>query len=179
MAPSLVPESHDSNVSTKSLIPQIWHKSGSCPKGTVPICRIQKNDLLRAQSLKRFSTKPPLNFNTSLFVKQINATNKLTLPDLDNRSAALLATMGYNYIGARADFKICNPPVDLPDDYTTAQMWLKSGNGPTFESVESGWMVNPKLYGDRRTRLFAYWTKDSYKTTVWTSIYGQFRHFLG
>ena len=51
--------------------------------------------------------------------------------------------MGYNYIGAQADFNIWNPSVDLPDDFTTAQMWLKADDGgPTFESVEAGWAVS-------------------------------------
>lgn len=50
--------------------------------------------------------------------------------------------MGYNYIGAQADINLWNPHVDLPDDFTTAQMWLKAGGGPDFESVESGWVVS-------------------------------------
>lgn len=36
-----------------------WQKSGSCPKGTIPIRRILKEDLLRAASLDRFGQKPP------------------------------------------------------------------------------------------------------------------------
>lgn len=50
--------------------------------------------------------------------------------------------MGYNYIGAQADINVWNPKVDLPDDFTTAQIWLKAGNGLDFESVEAGWMVS-------------------------------------
>lgn len=60
--------------------------------------------------------------------------------------AAYLVTMGYNYIGSQADINVWNPSpnVDLSDDFTTAQIWLKAGNGPEyFESVESGWMVSP------------------------------------
>ncbi|WZY79356.1 hypothetical protein YC2023_025740 [Brassica napus] len=34
-----------------------------------------------------------------------------------------------------------------------------------FESIEAGWMVNPSVFGDSRTRLFAYWTKDAYTKT--------------
>ncbi|KAG5048253.1 hypothetical protein JHK85_009356 [Glycine max] len=43
---------------TKSVI-YTWQKSGSCPKGTIPIRRILKEDLLRAASLDRFGQKPP------------------------------------------------------------------------------------------------------------------------
>ncbi|KAJ1430343.1 hypothetical protein SESBI_07834 [Sesbania bispinosa] len=68
---------------------------------------------------------------------------------------------------AEADINLWNPRVDLPEDFTTAQLRLKAGGDSTtdFQSVETGWMVNPRLYGDRATRLFISWTKDSYKTT--------------
>lgn len=55
---------------------------------------------------------------------------------------AYLETVGYNFIGAEADINVWNPRVDLPDDFTTAQIWLKTGNGPNFESVEAGWVVS-------------------------------------
>ncbi|KAF7830490.1 carboxyl-terminal peptidase [Senna tora] len=172
MAPSFIPESKNSKanksegVAAKSVISQIWHKSGNCPNGTIPIRRIRRQDLVRVASLKQFGTKPPSRFNLS-FIPNVT-TDNITMTASDNRSvrnAALLATMGYNYIGAQADINLWNPNVDLPDDFTTAQMWLKAGGGPTFESVEAGWVVNPKLYGDKQSRLFAYWTKDAYKTT--------------
>jgi hypothetical protein len=39
--------------------------------------------------------------------------------------------------------QIWNPKVDHPEDFTTAQIWLKNANGPeNFESVEAGWMVS-------------------------------------
>ncbi|XP_048444563.1 uncharacterized protein LOC103929669 [Pyrus x bretschneideri] len=79
--------------------------------------------------------------------------------------AAILVTVGYSYIGAQGDINIWNPKVESPDEFTTAQIWLKNGPGNAFESVESGWVVNPKVYGDGSTRLFVYWTKDAYKST--------------
>ncbi|TQD80131.1 hypothetical protein C1H46_034338 [Malus baccata] len=79
--------------------------------------------------------------------------------------AAILVTVGYSYIGAQGDINIWNPKVESPDEFTTAQIWLKNGPGDAFESVESGWVVNPKVYGDGSTRLFVYWTKDAYKST--------------
>ncbi|KAI9107061.1 hypothetical protein K1719_022589 [Acacia pycnantha] len=168
MAPSFVPRSQDSNakndesVSAKPVISQVWHRNGTCPDGTIPHSQNSKENLLRAHSLHRFGTKPSLHFTNSSLKPNVN---KLTLPNFANRSAALLATLGYNYIGAQAAVNVWNPRVDLPDDFTTSQMWLKSGNGDVFESVEAGWVVNPKLYGDKATRLFAYWTRDSYKST--------------
>lgn len=54
---------------------------------------------------------------------------------------AILLTVGYNYIGASGDINVWNPSVDLPDDFTTAQIWLLGGPGNKYESVEAGWMV--------------------------------------
>ncbi|KAG4136262.1 hypothetical protein ERO13_D08G270200v2 [Gossypium hirsutum] len=151
---------------------QTWQRSGSCPEGTVPIRRIRREDLLRAKSVQQFGRKPHeavLNSSTTIEhrdgqLPSINTT-AVALPIIVNRSAATLVTLGYNYIGAKGIFNIWNPNVEAQDEYTTAQIWLKAGPGDNFESIESGWTVNPQLYGDKRTRLFVHWTKDSYKTT--------------
>ncbi|KAJ6745680.1 CARBOXYL-TERMINAL PEPTIDASE [Salix koriyanagi] len=54
-----------------------------------------------------------------------------------NRSVAILLTEGYSYSGVKGD----------------------------IQSVEAGWAVNPSVYGDRKTRLFVYWTADASKKT--------------
>ncbi|KAJ1430342.1 hypothetical protein SESBI_07833 [Sesbania bispinosa] len=142
---------------------ETWQKSGSCPKGTVPIRRILKEDLLRAASLDRFGRKPAERLmNSTNFDSPKSIGIDLVVLD---RTAALLMATGSNYIGAEADINVWNPKVELPDDFTTAQIWAKARNGIDFESIEAGWVVNPKLYGDTTTRLFAYWTKDSYRST--------------
>ncbi|TXG61947.1 hypothetical protein EZV62_013310 [Acer yangbiense] len=160
------------NESSQPVIQQTWQKSGSCPEGTVPIRRIRKQDLLRAASLEQFGTKPPNILSASnktdikniIFPPSINNT-KLQIMSSINRSSAIMTTVGHNYVGAQGDINVRNPIVDLLDDYTTGQIWLKAGPGDNFESIEAGWAVNPKLYGDNETRLFAYWSLDSYKTT--------------
>lgn len=58
--------------------------------------------------------------------------------------SSYLVTLGYNYIGAEADINVWNPKVTMPNDFTTAQIWLKNNNGEVFESVESGWMVSSR-----------------------------------
>ena len=50
--------------------------------------------------------------------------------------------MGYSYIGARGNINVWSPRVELPNDYTTGQIWLKNGPGNSFESIEVGWMVS-------------------------------------
>ncbi|KAK7410122.1 hypothetical protein VNO78_00658 [Psophocarpus tetragonolobus] len=160
----LVESKNSSSEDEETLTFQTWQKSGRCPKGTIPVRRILKEDLLRATSLNHFGRKPPevLKNSTNAFNHNFSNSNSEFIPK--NRSSAYLVTMGYNYVGAQADINVWNPKVTQPDDFTTAQIWLKNDNNPYFESVESGWMVNPKLYGDGATRFFAYWTTDSYNS---------------
>ncbi|KAB2072105.1 hypothetical protein ES319_A08G268900v1 [Gossypium barbadense] len=164
-------EFNSKNWSSKLTVFQTWQKSGSCPKGTVPIRRIRREDLLRTKSVQQFGRKPQevvLKSNTTIEHKDgrfpsINS-NALAFPAVVNRSAAILVKVGANYTGAKANINVWNPNVES-EDFTTAQVWLKAGPNDNFESIESGWTVNPQLYGDKKTRLFAHWTKDSYKTT--------------
>lgn len=58
----------------------------------------------------------------------------------EHLQAAILVTTGYSYIGAQGDINIWNPKVESPDEFTTAQIWLKNGPGNAFESVsQAGW----------------------------------------
>ena len=48
----------ESKVSSKSKpIAQLWHQTGRCPEGTIPIRRTRKDDLLRASSIQQFGRK--------------------------------------------------------------------------------------------------------------------------
>ncbi|XP_023524233.1 uncharacterized protein LOC111788198 [Cucurbita pepo subsp. pepo] len=129
---------------------QVWQRSGSCPNGTIPIRRVREQDLLRANSLDSFGKKFP--YGSSKLGKEVN------------RSTAILYTAGFNYIGASGQINVWNPKVDLWNDFTASRIWLKNGPSEKFESVEAGWMVNRRLYGDTRTRLSVHWTADSYKS---------------
>ena len=44
-------------------------------------------------------------------------------------------------MGARGVINVWNPRVNSPDEYTTAQIWIKNGPNDGFESIEAGWMV--------------------------------------
>ena len=68
MRPSFHPEglSFD-NVSSKSesLITQLWHLNGRCPKGTIPIRRTKEEDLLRASSVASYGREKHPQFDTT------------------------------------------------------------------------------------------------------------------
>ncbi|KAF9613519.1 hypothetical protein IFM89_008436 [Coptis chinensis] len=156
-SPTLEPSKNTSESAT-TVISQVWHKSGSCPKGTIPIRRVRKEDLLGAGSLESYGRKNPYVPDTTH--KKINEKRLEHFPEV-NRSVTYLITQGYSYIGARGDINVWNPSLESQDEYSSAQIWLRNGLPQNYESVESGWVVNPKVYGDMQTRLFAYWTADS------------------
>ncbi|KAI3967689.1 hypothetical protein MKX01_039599 [Papaver californicum] len=165
-------ESTDTRNNASRPVSQTWQKSGSCPEGTIPIRRIQKQDLLRAGSLDRFGMKSPYVFsNPSNTVYDFTPNKTHNFDNLNltgasnslflNRSLGALVTLGYHYIGARGDINVWNPQVENPDDeYSSGQIWVF--NGDHFaETAEAGWIVYPRVYGDTATRFFVYWTADN------------------
>ncbi|CAJ1972757.1 unnamed protein product [Sphenostylis stenocarpa] len=137
---------------------QVWQKSGKCPEGTIPVRRIRKRELLKAHSVEDYGRKKP-SFSHHHHDGQLNK-NLDSFVQLKNHSKAILLTVGYRYLGGKADLRVCNPFVEKDDEYSTSQVALLTGPYNDFECVESGWAVNPSVYGDRQTRLFVYWTAD-------------------
>ncbi|XP_058223053.1 protein neprosin-like, partial [Rhododendron vialii] len=145
--------------SSVTVTSQLWQRSGSCPEGTIPIRRIRKKELLKASSVKEYGRKKPSQKFNHLD-EDIDSYLQL-----ENHSLAILLTEGYSYSGAKGDIKVWNPFVETDDEYSTSRVSLKNGPYMSYEAIESGWAVNPGVYGDRSTRLFVYWTTDSSKTT--------------
>ncbi|XP_062098504.1 protein neprosin-like [Humulus lupulus] len=176
MKPSDFETQTTENDTSKAVVfSQTWQRNGGfCPEGTIPIRRIQRKDLARADSLRRFGQKNPYHVlsqatntttrNDSPKPVVLKNGTRFTQAPVSNRSVAMLVTLGYNYMGAQGNLNIWNPFV-VADEYSTGQIWLKAGISGLFESIEAGWVVNPKLYGDTATRLFVYWTKDQYEST--------------
>lgn len=42
-------------------ISQLWHENGNCPKGTIPVRRTKKEDILRASSIHSYGKKNNLS----------------------------------------------------------------------------------------------------------------------
>ncbi|KAL0297237.1 UNVERIFIED_CONTAM: hypothetical protein Sradi_6775800 [Sesamum radiatum] len=140
---------------------QTWHKSGSCPKGTIPIRRTQTDYVSKGHSDSNYARKAPVLLHNE---KQSNESKKLYLLQT-NHSMAILHADGFAYMGAKGDIRVWNPKVESNDEYSTSQVALKSGPYYDYEAIEAGWAVNPKVYGDRKTRLFVYWTVDANQKT--------------
>ncbi|KAI7993979.1 hypothetical protein LOK49_LG11G00825 [Camellia lanceoleosa] len=77
---------------------------------------------------------------------------------ITTRKEAILIAEGFSYSGAKGDIKVWNPFVESDDEYSASQFSLKNGPYMKYEGIESGWAVNPFEYGDRKTRLFVYWS---------------------
>lgn len=94
-------ELNSKNRSSKLTVFQTWQKSGSCPRGTVPIRRIRREDSLRAKSVQQFGRKPQevvLKSNTTLEHKDgrfpsINS-DALAPPVIVNRSVSIFSSHG-------------------------------------------------------------------------------------
>ncbi|KAF4360741.1 hypothetical protein F8388_011462 [Cannabis sativa] len=159
MAPSYnkAAEKNNDDINNREIrISQVWKRSGmSCPKGTIPVRRGTINSKLTTTAANIIRKTPPHHSHNN---------NNLSLLQT-NHSKAILLTVGYRYLGAKGDIKVCYPQVEKDDDYSTSQVTLSNGDYNDYESVESGWAVNPRLYGDRQTRFFVYWTSDGSKTS--------------
>jgi len=62
------------------------------------------------------------------------------------KQKAILFTVGYRYLGGKADLRVCNPFVEKDDEYSTTQVALLTGPHNDFECVQSGWAVRISLF---------------------------------
>ncbi|XP_071706082.1 protein neprosin-like [Rutidosis leptorrhynchoides] len=132
---------------------QLWSLSGeTCPEGTIPIRRTSEQDILRANSIRKFGQKipRPIKRDTSSY----------------GHEHAVGYVNGNKYYGAKASINVWAPKVTNRYEFSLSQMWLISGSfGNDLNTIEAGWQVSPELYGDSYPRFFTYWTTDAYQTT--------------
>ncbi|KAJ0876322.1 putative neprosin [Helianthus annuus] len=156
---SMMNPSKDGELSSeKETMTQLWNSYGKCPKGTIPVRRTKKEDVLRASSVKRYGKKSSSTF------AQLNSID----PDLINQNGhqhAIAYAQGEFY-GAKATMNVWNPKIHQSNEFSLSQIWLLGGSfASDLNSIEAGWQVSPDLYGDNNTRLFIYWTSDAYQAT--------------
>ncbi|XP_056852442.1 uncharacterized protein LOC108845320 [Raphanus sativus] len=125
----------DANLDTKSEYKTNYQ---SCPKGTVPILK-QRNGTKR------------VHLDTVEYPGQHFATIETVLD-------------GSIYRGAEAWISLHSLTVQN-NQYSKSQIWLENGPRNELNSIQVGWAVHPRLYGDTRTRFTMYWTADGYKNT--------------
>jgi hypothetical protein len=124
----------------------------SCPIGSIPIRKTTKNDVLRANSVRRFGRKlrRPIRRDSSG----------------GGHEHAVVFVNGEQYYGAKASINVWAPRVTDAYEFSLSQIWLISGSfGHDLNTIEAGWQVSPELYGDNYPRFFTYWTTDAYQAT--------------
>ncbi|KAJ0089229.1 hypothetical protein Patl1_32695 [Pistacia atlantica] len=140
-------------------ITQLWHLKGRCPEGTIPIRRTKMDDLLRAGSIENFGKKTHGSIPQSGLTKSVNEV------DNNGHEYSVATVNGEKYYGARGSINVWNPKVQDPSEFSLSQIWLVGSSTTNVTTIEVGWQVFPGLYLDSNTRLFIYWTKDSYNKT--------------
>ncbi|CAK7329431.1 unnamed protein product [Dovyalis caffra] len=122
----------DSNLFDPS---KIWLNGEGCPVGTVPIKKITKNDLFRAK------------LASEMYASKLNPQSVET-PGLHLAVLRTKADPNKKYYGARM-FTIAEE-VKLQNSQSSYSR-LKMKNDADY--IEAGWMVNPLVYKDNKTRI--------------------------
>ncbi|RVW78112.1 hypothetical protein CK203_049749 [Vitis vinifera] len=118
-----------------------------CPLGTVPIRRTTKGDLIRAKSS---FTKHHFN---DLAVDAGGGSYEYA-------GIVTKTGLGKAYHGAGARLDIYNPRAEN-EQLSAAIIMVLAGPLGKRGGIRTGWMVNPELYGDSRTRFFTSWTQEN------------------
>ncbi|XP_043693322.1 uncharacterized protein LOC122643808 [Telopea speciosissima] len=166
MRPSFHPEGlFDKNKATtkseqsSNSITQLWHFSGRCPEGTIPIRRTTKDDILRASSVERFGMKKHTT------IPQPHSVNPAAI-NPGGHEHAIAYVKGDKYYGTKATINLWKPNTQQPNEFSLSQLWVvEDSSSQDVNTIEAGWQVLPYFYGDNNTRLFIYWTSDSYQST--------------
>ncbi|XP_062086555.1 protein neprosin-like [Humulus lupulus] len=135
MKPSSRPKTTNENKESLG----IGLKGVGCPIGTVPIRRTTKEDLIRSKLFTK-------TYSSSRFG---SFTPKK--PGLRRAVLRTIADPSKKYNGGGVVTSVYQPGV-TGSQFSSSQMSII--NGP--DSIQVGWTVNPTLYGDSKTHLFAY-----------------------
>ncbi|CAK8534661.1 unnamed protein product [Lathyrus sativus] len=110
----------------------------NCPKGTVPIRRTTKYDLIKKKSL-------------------FNGYNLTQNDSINHFARVYLSIVGSPYYGVSGTSSVWNPKV-YKGQSSSSNLYVQKGYGDNYNKVSVGWHVFPELYNDNQTHLFSYWT---------------------
>lgn len=129
-----------------------------CATGTIPMRRITLEELSRFANLKAYLHKTPDG-------AEHLPTNKIIPPQVYSHKYSYTYQYVTN-IGQTDTISLWSPYVNTGANqiFSLAQSWTVGTTGTT-QTAEVGWQNYPGKYGDERSRLFIYWTADSYQNT--------------
>ncbi|KAF5946563.1 hypothetical protein HYC85_016791 [Camellia sinensis] len=131
-----------SNGGKSTVISQLWHTSGRCPEGTIPMRRTRREDLLRASSITSYGKK-----KHKTIPKPAAAAATSANPDIISQSGhqhAIAYVEGDKYYGAKGTMNVWEPRIDQPNEFSLSQLWILGGSfASDLNSIEAGWQ-DPK-----------------------------------
>ncbi|XP_006826996.2 uncharacterized protein LOC18422119 [Amborella trichopoda] len=153
MRPSFSPAAFMKEGKDNGSLSQMWKENEVCPQGSVPILRVGKDDILRANPITSFVKKSP-NHNFSPDADQRNQ-------NAIERRVAYVSDQDMEYgrlFGGKVKLTLWRPGVENSNEFSEAKLWAINDNGPQIHAIQAEWSVNPGLFGNYDTRFFAYWT---------------------
>jgi len=145
----------------------------ACPKGTVPIRRIQVANNVKDNDKKNYKTEQ----NKPFGFFRVNKYRQLVERENSHRAYHLvaMAQQKINSNGGHSIINLWKPQVKGEEDdnnFSLSQAWYSAGfidqnDISNLQTVECGWIVNPGLYNDDEAHLFIFYTPDGYENGAW------------
>ncbi|KAI4334781.1 hypothetical protein L6164_013491 [Bauhinia variegata] len=118
-----------------------------CPRGTVPVRRTTKTDLIRAKQLSN---------NTHILPQDNPGTHIAEVSLIKNNSEP--------YYGVSGTVSVYSPKA-VNNQMSSGNIWVQKGEAGGLNKIYVGWQVFPQLYGDERTYFYTSWTADNFNKT--------------
>ncbi|XP_047159749.1 uncharacterized protein LOC124830153 [Vigna umbellata] len=123
-----------------------------CPRGTVPIRRITKANLIQSKLL----------FNDHVLGGSFPGVHV---------AEVYMGSLYGPYYKVTGINSIYNPKIERKEQLSFSYMWVRNGPIDAANKISVGWHVAPQIYGDSVTYIFAAWTSDNFKKTGCYNIY--------
>lgn len=140
-----------------------------CPDGTIPIRRASMRTLARFRTLDDFFAKAPGYVAEQMPMDDDDNDGGDPAPDArtGRRGHDALHQYAHAYRvianrGAESVLNLWNPYTYSSNEFSLSQIWVARGSAEKRQTVEAGWQVYEDKYGDRKARLFIYFTPDNY-----------------
>ncbi|KAI3843136.1 hypothetical protein MKX03_011620 [Papaver bracteatum] len=150
--PSSPPNEAKRGASSSSSPKMVNLRRVKCPKGTVPIRRTSKEDLIRAKSFME-SFEPISHI--------INPDEEEVQPPGQHEAAfhnrvQTDPQIHEEFYGIKGKISVENLSLGL-DQFSASLLWIESGPQDDPSAIQAGLVVSPTLFGDNKTHVFGYW----------------------
>ncbi|KAK9665577.1 hypothetical protein RND81_14G120600 [Saponaria officinalis] len=140
----------------------------SCPYGSVPLRRLQKKDLLRGKTLLN-QRHPTFGSLASLSSGMHYARALTPIDDPEQQFFGAKITITARLYWGVSVYNLTGDGIEALQ-ITQSMLWIGTAAHGAYNSLEYGWTVNPKLYGDSKPRTYSVWTTDLQDTGCYNAI---------